>query len=105
MTDVTTADSDQKNENIMKLNALGGVMVRLSVEVGSVSMRLAELLSLEPGSVIELDRQAGDPLDVLANGTLVARGEIVSVDGRYGIRITETITPDSWNARRERRGS
>lgn len=77
------------------LAALGGVPVRISVEVGSVSMRLADLLALEEGSVVELDRQAGDPLDVLANGTLLARGEIVAVDGRYGIRIVDVVTAES----------
>ncbi|MGL3820356.1 flagellar motor switch protein FliN [Sphingopyxis sp. R3-92] len=73
---------------------LAGVSLRVSVEVGSTSMTLAELLALSEGSVIELDRAATDLLDIYANGTLIAKGEIVSVDGRYGIQVAEVVAPD-----------
>jgi flagellar motor switch protein FliN len=76
------------------IDLLGGVSLRVSVEVGSASIRLADLLSLNEGSVVELDRQANDLLDIFANGTLIAKGEIVTVDGRYGIRVLTVVAPD-----------
>ena len=82
---------------------LSGVAIRVSVEVGSASVRLADLLSLTEGSVVELDRAANDLLDIFANGTLIAKGEIVDIDGRYGIRIVELIAPDSRAAGFDRR--
>jgi flagellar motor switch protein FliN len=85
------------------LDLLGMVPVRVSVEVGSASMRLADLLGLAEGGIVELDRPAGDPLDIVANGALVARGEVVAVDGRYAVRVTEIADADPTAARRERR--
>jgi flagellar motor switch protein FliN len=82
---------------------LSGVAIRVSVEVGSASVRLADLLSLAEGSVVELDRAANDFLDIFANGTLIAKGEIVDVDGRYGIRIVDVIAPERRAAGFERR--
>ncbi len=76
------------------LSLLAGVSIRLSVEVGSTTMTLAELSLIETGSVITLDRMVHEPLDIFANGTRIARGEIVSADGKYGIRITELVAPD-----------
>jgi flagellar motor switch protein FliN/FliY len=72
---------------------LAGVSLRVSVEVGSTSMTLAELLAIDEGSVIELDRAATDLLDIYANGTLIAKGEIVSIDGRYGIQVADIVAP------------
>ena len=83
---------------------LAGVSLRVSVEVGSTSMTLAELLALSEGSVVELDRAANELLDIYANGTLIAKGEIVSVDGRYGIQIAEVVAPAQGFAGFERRG-
>lgn len=82
---------------------LSGVALRVSVEVGSASMRIADLLNLGEGSVIELDRQANDLLDIFANGTLIAKGEIVNLDGRYGVRISEVVSTDRRLAGLERR--
>lgn len=76
------------------VDLLAGISVRLTVEVGSTTMTLSELATLEPGSVVALDRKVGEPLDICANGSLVARGEIVSVDGRYGIRVTELVNAE-----------
>lgn len=73
---------------------LAGVSLRISVEVGSALLTLAELVRLGEGSVVELDRQANDPLDIMANGTLIATGEIVEVNGRYGIRVIDVVAPD-----------
>ena len=76
---------------------LADIPVRLSVEVGSVSLKLAEIMDLAEGSVVELDRQANELLDINVNGTLVAKGEVVTVDGRFGIRIagvgTNSVSP------------
>ncbi|MGB3845759.1 flagellar motor switch protein FliN [Sphingopyxis sp. YF1] len=82
---------------------LAGVSLRVSVEVGSTSMTLAELLSMSEGSVVELDRAANDLLDIYANGTLIARGEIVNVDGRYGIQVAEVVAADRGLAGFDRR--
>jgi flagellar motor switch protein FliN len=85
------------------LDLLIGVSLRVSVEVGSTAMTLADLLNLGEGSVVELDRQAGDLLDIFANGTLIAKGEIVTVEGRYGIRVSEVVASDRRQAGLERR--
>jgi len=82
---------------------LAGVSLRVSVEVGSTSMTLAELLAMSEGSVVELDRSANELLDIYANGTLIARGEIVNVDGRYGIQVAEVVAPDRGLAGFDRR--
>jgi len=82
---------------------LADIPVRLSVEVGSVSLRLAEIMELSEGSVVELDRQANELLDINVNGTLVARGEVVTVDGRFGIRVAEVVTKNVAGAKVERR--
>jgi flagellar motor switch protein FliN len=82
---------------------LAGVSLRISVEVGSASLTLSELLQLSEGSVVELDRQANDLLDVIANGTLIARGEIVDVEGSYGIRVVDVVAAASRAAGMERR--
>ena len=73
---------------------LSGVMLRLSVEVGSTRMRLKDLLELEQGSIIELDRQANDLLDIFANGTLIAKGELANTGPRYGIKIVEIVSSE-----------
>ena len=67
------------------------VNVRLSLEIGRTQLTIRDLLKLAPGSVVELARPAGDPLDVLVNDRLVAHGEVVMVNDRYGVRFTEAI--------------
>jgi flagellar motor switch protein FliN/FliY len=69
--------------------------VQLSLEVGRARMKIRDLLALGPGSVIELERPAGDPLDVYVNNRLVARGEVVMVNDRYGLRFTDAVDTDS----------
>jgi flagellar motor switch protein FliN/FliY len=69
------------------------VSMQVTVELGRAQVTVARLLELTPGSVIELDRLAGEPLDVLVNGKLIARGEVVVVDENFGIRITEVLPP------------
>ncbi len=69
------------------------VPVQLTVEIGRVRMSIRELLTLGPGAVVELDAQAGQPLDVLINGCLVAQGDVVVANDVYAIRLTEIVTP------------
>ena len=73
---------------------LQDVDVKLSVEIGSTSLTLRELLALGEQSVIELDRQANELLDVFVNGTLIGRGEVVTVGERFGVRMTELVAPE-----------
>lgn len=73
------------------LQRLAQVRVELSVEVGRTTMSLGEALALGPGSVIGLDRMADQPVDLLVNGKLVARGEVVVIDSEYGLRVTEVV--------------
>jgi flagellar motor switch protein FliN/FliY len=79
------------------LSLLQDVEMGVTAELGRRRMTVRELLSLTPGAVIELDRAAGSPVDVLVNGTLIARGEVVVIDEEFGIRISEIIT-DAANA-------
>jgi flagellar motor switch protein FliN/FliY len=67
------------------------VNVGLSLEVGRTRMTIRDFLRLAPGSIVELERPAGDPLDVFVNGRLVAHGEVVMVNDRYGVRFTEAV--------------
>ena len=64
----------------------------MSVEVGRATLKISDLLRLAQGSVVELDRIAGEPLDLLVNNTVVAQGEVVLVNDRYGIRLTRVVT-------------
>ena len=70
---------------------LQNIPVTISIEVGRASLKLRDLLRLAQGSVVELDRLAGEPLDLLVNQTVVAQGEIVLVNDRYGIRLTRVV--------------
>jgi flagellar motor switch protein FliN len=76
-----------------RLDLLLDVPLDLSVELGRARMSIQDLLNLSPGSVIELDKIAGEALDILINGRLVARGEAVVVNDKFGIRISEIVSP------------
>ena len=69
------------------------IPVKIAMEVGSTQITIRNLLQLNQGSVIELERLAGEPLDVLVNGTLIAHGEVVVVNEKFGIRVTDVISP------------
>ncbi|MCW4462511.1 MULTISPECIES: flagellar motor switch protein FliN [unclassified Sphingomonas] len=73
---------------------LQDVDVKLTVEIGSTTLTLRELLALGESSVIELDREADELLDVFVNGTLIGRGEVVTVGDKFGIRMTELVAPE-----------
>ncbi len=75
------------------LEVILDIPVTIAMEVGSTSITIRNLLQLNQGSVIELDRLAGEPLDVLVNGTLIAHGEVVVVNEKFGIRMTDVISP------------
>lgn len=77
-------------------NNIGMVLdipVQLSVELGRTKLPIKQVLELKPGSVVELDSVSGEPIDVLVNGYLIAQGEIVVVNGKFGIRLTDVVTP------------
>ncbi len=79
---------------IENLRVLENIDVKMSVEVGRAEITIRDLLRLNEGSVIELDRLAGDPLDILINGTMIAKGEVVMVGERFGIRFGEIVEPE-----------
>ncbi|TQV75352.1 flagellar motor switch protein FliN [Aliikangiella marina] len=76
-----------------KLDVILDIPVTLSMEVGRTQIPIRNLLQLTQGSVVELDRMAGEPLDVMVNGTLIAHGEVVVVNEKYGIRLTDVMSP------------
>jgi flagellar motor switch protein FliN len=76
----------------MNLNLILDVAVTLALEVGRARMSVRDLLQLAPGAIVELDRLAGEPLDVLVNGVRIARGEVVVVDDKFGIRLTDVVS-------------
>ena len=76
------------------LKRLENIEVQLTVEVGGTKISIGDLMTLNDGSVVELERLAGEHLDILVNGTLLARGEVVLVGERLGIRFTEIISPE-----------
>src|SRR5687768_7999037 len=81
------------NPGEVNLDVILDVPVTLSMEVGRTRIPIRNLLQLNQGSVVELDRAAGEPLDVFVNGTLVAHGEVVVVNEKFGIRLTDVISP------------
>jgi flagellar motor switch protein FliN/FliY len=96
----TTEDQDQADDNAVVEEAanhhinpdvLQNISVAIKVEVGRTKMKIRDLLRLTQGSVVELERIAGEPLDLLVNDTVVAQGEVVLVNDRYGIRLTRVV--------------
>lgn len=88
-----SADMSADAEGRPELDVILDIPVTISMEVGRTSITIRNLLQLNQGSVIELDRLAGEPLDVLVNGTLIAHGEVVVVNEKFGIRMTDVISP------------
>jgi flagellar motor switch protein FliN len=98
MTDITTEQDndlddagDAKVSSHINPDVLQNISVSITVEVGRTQMKIRDLLRLTQGSVVELDRIAGEPLDLLVNNTVVAQGEVVLVNDRYGIRLTRVV--------------
>ena len=86
-------DESQGVDGRPELDVILDIPVTISMEVGRTPISIRNLLQLNQGSVIELDRLAGEPLDVLVNGTLIAHGEVVVVNEKFGIRMTDVISP------------
>ena len=85
---------DPNSAAVNNLRVVENIEVRLTVEVGNTEIAIKDLLRWNEGSVVELDRLAGDPLDILANGTKIAKGEVVMVGEKFGIRFTEVVAPE-----------
>jgi len=77
----------------VKIDAILDVPVTIAMEIGRARINIRNLLQLNQGSVVELDRLAGEPMDVLVNGTLIAQGEVVVVNEKFGIRLTDIVSP------------
>ena len=90
-------ENDEQIENpegTENLKVLENIDVNLTVEVGRTEITIRELLRLNEGSVVELDRLAGDPLDIMVNNTKIAKGEVVMVGERFGVRFGEIVDPE-----------
>ena len=85
-------DSPAPSSGDIDLEMLLDVPVTMTVEVGRKSLTIKELLSLTPGSVVSFDRSVTEPMDIMINGTLVARGEVVSADGKFGLRLVDVVS-------------
>ena len=90
--DEPSTDMHAAEPDMSLVNAVD-VPVTLSLEVGRTRMPIRNLLQLNQGSVVELERGAGEPLDVFVNGTLIAHGEVVVVNDRFGVRLTDVVSP------------
>lgn len=86
-------DSTESGEPI-GLESLLEVPVRVTVQIGKARMNLAHLIDMRPGTLVPLDREAHEPADILVNGRIVARGEVVTIDHSYGVRITSVLKDD-----------
>ncbi len=87
------SDDAVESDEEINLDVILDVPVDISMEIGRTKINIRNLLKLNQGSVIELDRLAGEPMDVLVNGTLIAHGEVVVVNDKFGIRLTDVISP------------
>jgi flagellar motor switch protein FliN/FliY len=99
MTTPTANPPAGQDRSTRRLDLLLDVPLDLTVELGRARVSIQDLLSLGPGSVIELDKIAGEPLDILVNDRLIARGEAVVVNDKFGIRITDIVSPTERIAR------
>jgi len=86
-------DSGNVAGSLQDIDLIMDIPVKLTVELGRTKMTIKEMLRLTQGSVVSLDGLAGEPLDILINGYLIAQGEVVVVNDKYGVRITDIITP------------
>ena len=89
--DQPEGSAEDAEKNKINSEVLQNIPVTISVEVGRASLKIRDLMRLTQGSVVELDRLAGEPLDLLVNNTLVAQGEVVLVNERYGVRLTSVV--------------
>lgn len=93
LNDLESDNMPVANENETNLDMILDIPVSIAMEIGRTKISIRNLLQLNQGSVVELDRLAGEPMDVLVNGTLVAHGEVVVVNEKFGIRLTDVVSP------------
>ena len=86
------ADNPYASEGSNGLNRVRDIPLEVTVELGRTRLLIRDILDLSPGSIIELDKLAGEPVDLFANGMLVGRGEVIVIDDNFGVRVTEIIT-------------
>ncbi|MCP4041723.1 MAG: flagellar motor switch protein FliN [Gammaproteobacteria bacterium] len=86
-------EEKQSGKRDIDLESIVDIPVTLAMEIGRTRLTIRNLLQLNQGSIVELDRLAGEPLDVLVNGTLIAHGEVVVVNEKFGVRLTDVISP------------
>ena len=86
-------DTASPDSGEVKLDVILDIPVTVGMEIGRTQLSIRNLLQLNQGSIVELDRLAGEPMDVLVNGTLVAHGEVVVVNEKFGIRLTDVVSP------------
>ena len=91
VTDNKDLSAEGADKGQINVDVLQNIPVTLSIEVGRAVIKIRDLMRLTQGSVVELDRIAGEPLDLLVNNTVVAQGEVVLVNDRYGIRLTRVV--------------
>ena len=92
--EVDNSEKVENSDGTENLKVLENIDVNLTVEVGRTEITIRELLRLNEGSVVELDRLAGDPLDIMVNNTKIAKGEVVMVGERFGVRFGEIVDPE-----------
>ena len=92
--EVKATNEVEKTVGIENLKVLENIDVEMTVEVGRTEITIRDLLRLNEGSVVELDRLAGDPLDILVNNTKIAKGEVVMIGERFGVRFGEIVDPE-----------
>jgi flagellar motor switch protein FliN/FliY len=92
--EVTEEKSQDGSESKQSMNreVIQNIPITLAIEVGRASLKIRDLMRLTQGSVVELDRLAGEPLDIVVNDTVVAQGEVVLVNDRYGVRLTKVVS-------------
>src|SRR4029079_8143355 len=91
ISDKTCATAATQSEQGLTLEDLGDVALDISIELGRAEVLIEDLLKLREGSVVALDKLAGDPVDIVANGRLVARGELLVIDGKFGVGLSEVL--------------
>ena len=96
--ETTTAPAEAPGSGTPELERLYDVPVELAVEIGRTHMTIRETLALGPGSIVTLNRLAGEPVDLLVNGKPIARGEVVVIDEEFGLRVTEVVAGEATEA-------
>ena len=90
---IVTGDEEEEG-NLFNLNELGDIPLRISVQLGNTDLKIEEILKLEKGAIIGMEKLAGDPLEFYIGKRLAARGEVVVINEKYGLRLTEIINPE-----------